>query len=90
MERWIFSRPHAVAFSLVLLGAVVVLSLPERPALRMKLLWGSVFMPLFSLAGSVDNLTSRASRSAPATTSGAPPSRGATGRWTARPAFTRR
>ena len=68
MERWISSRPHAVAFSVVLLGALTALSLPERHALRLKLLWGSVFMPLFGLASSIEGLAARTSRAAlPAT-----------------------
>jgi rod shape-determining protein MreC len=62
VERWISNRPHAVAFSVVLLGALTALSLPERHALRAKLLWGSVFMPLVGLAASINDLVDHAAQ----------------------------
>jgi rod shape-determining protein MreC len=56
-------RPYLLAFSVVLLIALAALNLPERQALRLKLAWGSVFMPLFGLAGSVQSLSNRTQQS---------------------------
>jgi rod shape-determining protein MreC len=49
-------RPYYVAFSIVLLVVLGALNLPERRAAQAKLVWGSLFMPLFGLAGSAQNL----------------------------------
>jgi len=48
-----------MAFGFVLMVALAVLCLPERHATRAKLASGSVFMPLFGLAGSVEDLVDR-------------------------------
>jgi rod shape-determining protein MreC len=53
-------RPYYLAFSAVLLIALVALNLPGPYALRAKLVWGSTFMPLFGLAGSADDLANTA------------------------------
>jgi len=53
-------RPYLVAWMVVLLMALAVMNLPERAAVRTKLAWGSVFMPLFGLAGSVQGLAGQA------------------------------
>src|SRR3954470_16469156 len=50
-------RPHYVAFSLVLLLAVVMLNLPSKTATQCKLALGSLFLPLFGLASSTHGLT---------------------------------
>jgi rod shape-determining protein MreC len=60
--RLLSTRPHAVAFSLVLLVALGALNLPESSALRAKLVWGSFFMPLFGLAGSFESLSAEAAQ----------------------------
>ncbi len=45
--------PHYVAFSLVLLLVLVLLSLPSPANARAKLVVGTLFLPLFGLAGAV-------------------------------------
>jgi rod shape-determining protein MreC len=56
-------RPYYVAFGVVLLIAMTALNLPERQGTRLKLAWGSVFVPLFGLAGSVETTASQARQS---------------------------
>jgi rod shape-determining protein MreC len=52
-------RPYVMAFGFVLMVALLVLNLPQRQATRAKLAWGSVFMPVFGLAGSVEGVVER-------------------------------
>ena len=52
-----------MAFGVVLLIAMTALSLPERQASRLKLAWGSVFVPLFGLAGSLESTAGQARQS---------------------------
>lgn len=49
-------RPYVMAFGFVLMVALAVLNLPERQATQAKLGWGSVFTPMFGLAGSVESM----------------------------------
>jgi len=56
-------RPYYVALGVVLLIAMTALNLPERQATRLKLAWGSVFVPLFGLAGSVETTAKQARQS---------------------------
>lgn len=56
-------RPYYVAFGVVLLIAMAALNLPERQVTRLKLAWGSVFVPLFGLAGSVEDTVDEARQS---------------------------
>jgi rod shape-determining protein MreC len=53
-------RPHYIALGLVLLLTLMILTLPSQTTARLKLSIGSVFLPLFGLAGS----TQRAAGSA--------------------------
>jgi rod shape-determining protein MreC len=50
------NRPHHVAFGLVLLLVLALLNLPGRTAAKLKLGVGSLFLPLFGLAGSAQGL----------------------------------
>lgn len=56
-------RPHYIALALVVLLTVIMLKLPNQAASRAKLAVGSVFVPLFGLAGTAQQLTSRAAGS---------------------------
>jgi rod shape-determining protein MreC len=49
-------RQHYAAFGLVLLLVWVLLSLPSQAATKLKLACGSVFLPLFGLAGTAQSL----------------------------------
>jgi rod shape-determining protein MreC len=46
-----FSRQHYITFGWVLLVVLVVLNLPERSAVRLKLAISSLFLPLFGIVG---------------------------------------
>jgi rod shape-determining protein MreC len=52
-----FKRPQYVALSVVLLLVLIFLSLPGGTATQLKLALGSLFLPLFGLAGSAQHLT---------------------------------
>jgi rod shape-determining protein MreC len=45
-------RRHYILLAVVIVGTLVVLKLPERTATQFKLAIGSLFLPLFGLAGS--------------------------------------
>ena len=45
-------RPHYIALGLVVLLTLIILNLPSRTTARLKLGIGSLFLPLFGLAGS--------------------------------------
>ena len=51
-----FKQKNYLAFGAVVIVAVVLLSLPTRAAVRLKLAVGSWFLPLFGLAGSAQQL----------------------------------
>lgn len=53
-------RPYYIALGLILLMVLVVLNLPDPKAGRLKLAIGSLFLPLFGMAGSAQNLADRA------------------------------
>lgn len=53
-------RSHYIGLSLVFLIALVILNLPDRATSRLKLGIGSVFVPLFGLANSTQQLAGRA------------------------------
>lgn len=53
-------RPHYVALGLVVLVTLVILNLPSRTTAQLKLGIGSLFLPLFGLANSTEQLASRA------------------------------
>jgi len=57
-------RPHYVALSLIVLATLVVLNLPGGVAARFKLALGSLFLPLFGLATTSQNLLNRAADAA--------------------------
>jgi len=52
-----FKRQQYMVFGLVLIVVLVVLNLPERASLRLKLAVGSFFLPLFGIVGAAQNLT---------------------------------
>ena len=56
-------RQYSIATGLVLLIVLVVLNLPEQPAARIKLALGGLFLPLFGMAGSVQQLTQQVGNS---------------------------
>jgi rod shape-determining protein MreC len=49
-------RPHYIALSLVVLLTLVILKLPSQTTARLKVGIGSVFLPLFGLAGSTQRV----------------------------------
>jgi rod shape-determining protein MreC len=51
-----FRRPHWIAFGAVVLLALVLLNLPEQTAGKVKLAIGGLFLPLFGLVNSSQNL----------------------------------
>ncbi|MCI0539957.1 MAG: rod shape-determining protein MreC [Verrucomicrobiales bacterium] len=52
-----FKRPQYIAFGVVLFLVLIFLSLPGRTATQIKIALGSLFLPLFGLAGSAQHLT---------------------------------
>lgn len=58
-----FRRPHYIALSTVVLLVLVVFSLPNRTANQLKLSIGSLFLPLFGLAGSANSVAEKTDRS---------------------------
>lgn len=53
-------RPHYIALSLVIVFVLVVLNLPNQTASQAKLVLSGAFLPLFGLAGSIQNLGDKA------------------------------
>jgi rod shape-determining protein MreC len=53
-------RPHYIALGLVVLLTLITLNLPSRTTARLKLGIGSVFLPLFGLAGSSQQTVAQA------------------------------
>jgi rod shape-determining protein MreC len=53
-------RPHYIALGLVVLLTLVILNLPSRTTARFKLGIGSLFLPLFGLAGSAQQVAGAA------------------------------
>ena len=53
-------RSHYIALGLVVLLTLITLNLPNRTTARLKLGLGSVFLPLFGLAGSTQQLAGTA------------------------------
>jgi len=53
-------RPQYIALSLMVLLALIVLNLPSQTAAKLKLAIGSLFLPLFGLAGSSQQLAAKA------------------------------
>ncbi len=56
-------KPYLVLLTVVALGVLVLLALPERSRSRVRIAFGSLFLPLFGLAGSVQAATERAGAS---------------------------
>jgi len=52
-------RPHYIALGLVVLLTLVILNLPTKATDRLKLGIGSLFVPLFGLAGSTQQVANR-------------------------------
>jgi rod shape-determining protein MreC len=53
-------RAHYIAFAVVLVLTIVVLKLPPRAATQFKLAIGSIFLPLFGLASSSQQISEKA------------------------------
>ena len=53
-------RPHYIALGLVVLLTLVMLNLPSQATARLKLGIGSLFLPLFGLANSTQQMTEKA------------------------------
>jgi len=53
-------RPHYIAIGTVVLLALILLNLPSHTVARLKLAVGSVFLPLFGLANSADQVANKA------------------------------
>src|SRR2546427_9897416 len=56
-------RQYSIATGLVLLIVLMLLNLPEQPVARIKLALGGLFLPLFGMAGSVQQLTQQVGNS---------------------------
>jgi rod shape-determining protein MreC len=54
-----FKRPNYIAVALVALLTLVVLNLPSGTTTRLKLMLGSIFLPLFGVAGGVQQVAAR-------------------------------
>lgn len=54
-----FRRPHYIALGAVALLAVIVLNLPRQASAQLKVALGSMFLPLFGLAGSSHQLAQK-------------------------------
>lgn len=52
-------RPHYIALGLIVFLTLVILNLPNKTTARMKLGLGSLFVPLFGLANSVQQMGAR-------------------------------
>ena len=59
-DEQMFKRPYYIAVALVALLTLVVLNLPGRTTTRLKLAIGSVFLPLFGVAGGAQQVAARA------------------------------
>jgi rod shape-determining protein MreC len=55
-------RQYYIAFGLVLFVVLVVLNLPDQKAGKLKLAIGGLFLPLFGMAGSAQNLADQAGK----------------------------
>jgi len=55
-----FKRPYYIALTLVALLTLLVLNLPGHTTARLKATLGSVFLPLFGMAGSTQQVATRA------------------------------
>src|SRR6266446_3262917 len=55
-----FRRPHYIALGLIVLMTLTLLNLPDQTSARLKLGMGSLFLPLFGLAGGAHQLTGKA------------------------------
>ena len=53
-------RPHYIAVGLIVLLTLVILNLPGQTTARLKLGIGSLFLPLFGLASSTQQLAGAA------------------------------
>jgi rod shape-determining protein MreC len=53
-------RPHYIALGVVVLVTLILLNLPSHTAARLKMGIGSLFLPLFGLANSTDQLANKA------------------------------
>jgi rod shape-determining protein MreC len=53
-------RPHYIALGLVVVATLIILNLPNKTTARLKLGIGSLFVPLFGLANSAQQLAGRA------------------------------
>jgi rod shape-determining protein MreC len=59
-ESRMSKRSYYFAFALVLLVALVLLNLPDRTALRVKVAVGALYLPLFGLTATLQGLTDQA------------------------------
>jgi rod shape-determining protein MreC len=57
-------RPHYIALGVVILITIAVLKLPSRAATNLRLAVSSMFLPLFGLAGSTQDLVEKSSYAA--------------------------
>jgi rod shape-determining protein MreC len=55
-----FKRSHYIALGVVVLLTLILLNLPSHTAARLKVGIGSIFLPLFGLASSVDHAANKA------------------------------
>jgi len=55
-----FKRPYYIAVALVALLTLLVLNLPSGTTVRLKTALGSIFLPLFGIAGSTQQVAGRA------------------------------
>lgn len=55
-----FKRPYYIAVAILALLTLLVLNLPSRTTARLKTALGSIFLPLFGMAGSTQQVAGRA------------------------------
>lgn len=55
-----FKRPYYIALAIVVVLTLLVLNLPSRTTARLKAALGSVFLPLFGMAGSTQQVAAKA------------------------------
>lgn len=60
-DEQMFKRPYYIAVAVLALAALLVLNLPSRTTARFKTALGSVFLPLFGMAGVTQQAAARAS-----------------------------
>lgn len=59
-DEQMFKRPYYIALAILALTTLLVLNLPSRTTARLKTSLGSIFLPLFGIAGITEQASTRA------------------------------